>query len=87
MPRSDAAQLNIRSRYARDRVSELARASGMTATQIVEEALRAYTPPSSAPLPDGLVRRGRLLVLRRDGPTITHEQAEEAIEASRIERE
>lgn len=87
MPRADAAQLNIRSRYARERVGQLARQSGMTATQIVEEALRAYTPPPHDPPPPGLVRRGPLLVLRATGRTVTHQETEEALAASRAERE
>lgn len=87
MPRADSTQLNIRSRYARERVGQLARLSGMTATQVVEEALRAYTPPLADPVSPGLVRRGPLLVLRATGRTVTHRESEEALAASREERE
>lgn len=60
-----AAQLNIRSNAARRRVSELVRATGKTATQVVEEALLAYRPPPplERPLaPAGLEWRGNFLV-------------------------
>lgn len=36
MARVDRTQLNIRSAYARERTRELAKLTGMTATQIVE---------------------------------------------------
>lgn len=89
MPRADSAQINIRSRYARERVGQLARQSGMTATQIIEEALRAYTPPSDAPPPAGLIRRGPLLILGapKGAKTVTLKDAEDALAASRAERE
>lgn len=86
MARADTAQLNIRSRFARDRATELARASGMTTTQVIEEALRAYAPPPPDKPPRGLVRKGRLLVLT-GGPTVTIEDVDAAIEAARTERE
>lgn len=82
MARTDSAQLNIRSRFARDRATQIARATGMTTTQVVEEALRGYVAPAE-PSPAGrLVRKGRLLVLPSDRP-VSHEEAEAAIEASR----
>jgi hypothetical protein len=68
MPRQDNAQLNIRSAFARARVAELVAATGMTATQVVEEALRGYAPPvepeaeARPPAPPGMVWRGKLLV-------------------------
>lgn len=62
----------------------LARATGMTTTQVVEEALRAYTPPVAAP-PGKLVRRGALLI-RPGGKAVTLEAANAALEASRDER-
>lgn len=79
-----APQLNIRSPYARERASAIARATGMTATQVVEEALRAYTPPVASPI-GALVRRGKLLVRPGGGP-VTLEATNAAIEASRTER-
>ena len=78
------AQLNVRSPYARERATMLARATGMTATQVVEEALRAYTPPLAEP-PGQLVRRGPLLV-RPGGKKVTLEAANAALDASRDER-
>lgn len=86
MTRSSAAQLNIRSDFARQRVHQIARDTGMTATEIVEEALRAYTPPiADEDLPEGLVRRGRLLVLTGGPPTTIHDILQ-AIEDQRQER-
>lgn len=79
-----ATQLNVRSRYARERAAMLARTTGMTTTQVVEEALRAYTPPVAAP-PGKLERRGALLV-RPGGGKVTLDAANAALEASRGER-
>lgn len=79
-----ASQLNIRSAYARDRTAALARATGMTATQVVEEALRAYTPPLAAP-PAGLVRSGGLLV-RPGGDVVSLAAANAALDAAREDR-
>lgn len=87
MARTEASQLSIRSRFARDRAALLARQTGMTATQVVEEALRAYTPPPVDTPPGRLERRGRLLVRPAAGTRVTLEQANEALEASRQERE
>ena len=83
MSRARAAQLNIRSDFVRDRVRTIAAASGKTATQVIEDAVRAYVPPEEEPLPPGLVRRGWMLVWEGDGSVITHEQAEDAILAAR----
>ena len=63
----------------------MAKATGMTTTQIVEEALRAYTPPLVEPV-GRLVRNGRLLVMPSQGREITLEETNAAIEASRNER-
>ena len=78
------AQLNVRSPYARERAAKLARATGMTTTQVVEEALRAYTPPVAEPT-GKLVRRGNLLV-RPGGKVISLEAANAALDASRASR-
>ncbi len=94
MDMTDDAQLNIRSRFARDRVTALARQTGMTATRIVEEALRAYAPPvederpTEEPLPGRLVRRGRFLVMaaREGAPTVTIADLNAAIQEIRNER-
>jgi hypothetical protein len=79
-----ATQLNVRSRYARERAAMLVRTTGMTTTQIVEEALRAYTPPVATP-PGKLVRRGPLLV-RPGGGKVTLDSANAALDASRSDR-
>lgn len=91
MPRSDSTQLNVRSRSARARARELAERTGMTTTRIVEEALKAFDPalraPVRKPAPHGLVWKGPILVKPATGRTITMQETEAAIEASRIERE
>lgn len=89
MARRDNAQLNIRSAFARARVAEIAAATGMTATQVIEDALRGYVPPAARqadePVPEGMIRKGRLLVLapRPGQKTITHKQVNRAINAQR----
>lgn len=84
MTRTDSVQFNIRSKFARDRATQIARETGMTTTQVIEDAMRGYVPPAE-PQPVGrLVRKGRLLVMPPSGSTtISHEEAEAAIEASR----
>lgn len=44
MSRRSTAGLSIRSDYAQARAEELARRTGLTTTEIVEAALRAYEP-------------------------------------------
>jgi hypothetical protein len=41
MSRRDNAQLNIRSTFAPARAHEIARRTGMTANEVIEDALRA----------------------------------------------
>jgi hypothetical protein len=83
MPRADNAQLNIRSAYARNRVREIARGTGMTATEVIEDALRGYVP-QAAPTPvEGLVRRGPVLVKPAQGQHVTQAQADQALQAVR----
>lgn len=82
MPRTDSAQLNIRSKFARDRATQIARATGMTATQVVEEALRGYVPCVDTEPGEGLVRVGRMLVLTGGGG-YSLEEAEADLEAAR----
>ena len=83
MSRADHTQFNVRSAYARARAHELAKLTGMTATQIVEEALRGYVPPGAAAAVGGLVRRGPLLVKRAVGGSISQAEADAALEAVR----
>jgi hypothetical protein len=84
MPRPDPVQLNIRSAFARNRAADIAKQTGMTVTQVVEDALRAYVPPGQ-PIDKGrLVRRGPLLVLPAEGAgVVTFAAAEAALEAAR----
>jgi hypothetical protein len=81
MEQRHASQLNIRSGTARATAHELARRTGMTVTQVVEEALRAYSPPAAAP--PGLAQRGALLVLPARGARVTLAMANAALDASR----
>lgn len=83
MPRSQQTQLNIRSAFAKTRTQELARITGMTAVQIVEDALRAYVPPSEPREVGALVRRGRILVIPARGGAVTLQKANAALEAGR----
>lgn len=83
MPRADNAQLNIRSAYARNRAREIARRTGMTTTEIVEDALRGYVPPVASEPVDGLVRHGRILVKPAQGRHVTQDEADQALDAVR----
>ncbi len=59
----------------------------MTATQIVEDALRGYVPPATPDPVGSLVRRGPILVLvATDRRRVTLAEANEALDAIR-ERE
>ena len=88
-----AAQLNIRSDKARQRVNDLVYETGKTATQLVEEAVLAYhptpvvTPPMAPPpheVPEGLEWNGRYLVIKSlGGPKITLEETNNIIEEGR----
>lgn len=84
--RAQSVQLNIRSRFAKERATTIARSTGMTTTQVVEEALRAYVPPADDHLPPGLVRRGRLLVGLAPGRKLTLEEVDATFDAVREER-
>lgn len=83
MSRADAVQFNVRSAFARTRARELAKQTGMTATQIVEDALRGYVPPGVTAVPGGLVRRGPLLIIPAEGKTISFAEAEAELAAVR----
>lgn len=87
MARAEPTQFNIRSRFARERASQLARRTGMTTTQVVEEALRAYHPPAEASGYGSLIRKGPLLVKPASGRTISLAEANAALEAARTERD
>ncbi len=83
MPRADNAQLNIRSVYARNRAREIARRTGMTTTEIIEDALRSYVPPADSEPVHGLVRRGPVLVKPAQERQVTQDEADQALEAVR----
>jgi hypothetical protein len=84
MPRHDNAQLNIRSAFARARAHEIARRTGMTATEVIEDVLRGYVP-AAEPKPVGaLVRRGPLFVLPASGRRrVSLTEANEALDTTR----
>jgi hypothetical protein len=89
-----APQLNIRSAFAREKATAIARRTGMTTTEVVEAALRAYEPPAGAvrdedlpPPPPGMVRKGWLLVMKSRGSRkITLEETLAGIDADREAR-
>jgi hypothetical protein len=83
MARTDHVQFNVRSAFARARAQELAKLTGKTATQIVEDALRGYVPPGTAGKVGRLVQRGPILVKPADGKRISAEEAEAALNAAR----
>jgi hypothetical protein len=83
MARADHVQFNVRSAFARARAHELARLTGMTATQVVEDALRGYVPPAASAPTNGLVKRGRILVKPAKGKAIRSKDADAALNAVR----
>lgn len=84
MARQENAQLNIRSAFARARVHEIARRTGMTATEIVEDALRGYVAVAPAVRVGALVRRGPVLVRpASDDRRVSLKEANAALDAAR----
>jgi hypothetical protein len=83
MSRSDHIQFNVRSAFARSRAHELAKLTGMTITQVVEDALRGYIPPGTAQTVGQLVQRGPILVRPANGARISHVEAEAALRGTR----
>lgn len=83
MSRTNTAQFNVRSSFARQRAHELAKQTGMTATQIVEDALRGYVPPGVERAVGRLVRRGPILVRAAEAAEIAFADAEAALTAAR----
>jgi hypothetical protein len=83
MSRANPVQFNVRSAFARERAQELARLTGMTATQVVEDALRRYVPPGVPTGVGQLVRRGPLLVRRCNGAPVSLEAANAALDQAR----
>jgi hypothetical protein len=83
MSRTNQVQFNVRSAFARQRAHELAKLTGMTATQVVEDALRGYVPPGVEHRTGRLVRRGPILVKPADGARVSFAEAEAALNAVR----
>ncbi len=84
MPRARQVQLNVRSEFARARARELARLTGMTTTQVVEDALRSYVPPGGGDEAScALLRRGRVLVIPANGKVLSLAEADAALDAVR----
>ncbi len=83
MSRTNHVQFNVRSAFARQRAHELAKLTGMTATQVVEDALRGYVPPGAEHTAGRLVRRGPILVRPTDGAKVPFAAAEAALNAVR----
>jgi hypothetical protein len=83
MARTNPVQFNVRSAFARQRAHELAQQTGMTATQVVEDALRGYVPPGAEQTVGRLVRRGPIFVRPSDGATVAFAEAEAALNAAR----
>jgi hypothetical protein len=83
MSRADPVQFNVRSAFVRKRAHELAKLTGLTATQVMEDALRGYVP-SGVPTPvEGLVRRGAILVKPAGVVKVSAAEADAALEAVR----
>lgn len=83
MRRVDNVQLNVRSAFARERVHALTKLTGMTASEVVEDALRGYVPPGVPSNTGKLIRRGALLIRPSNGKKIRLEEANEALEVNR----
>ena len=83
MGRAENIQLNVRSAFARDRVHALTKLTGMTASEVIEDALRGYVPPGIPANTGKLVRRGALLVRPPSGKPVSLESANEALDRSR----
>lgn len=67
-------QISIRSQFARKRASSLAKATGMTITKVIEDALRAYQPAARRVHPGGLIEKGGILVKPKGAAEITQIQ-------------
>jgi hypothetical protein len=84
MPIARQGQLNVRSEFARTRARELAKLTGMTTTQVVEDALRGYIPPGGYDEgASSLIRAGRVLVIPANGGSLSLDQANAALETVR----
>lgn len=82
-PKKQSDQLNVRSRFARVRAAQIAMTTGMSITQVIEDALRAYQPAVRRAGRPGLIQEGRLLVLSKGGRKISHDQVEAELDEIR----
>lgn len=55
----------------------------MTATEVVEDALRGYVPPAATSARGKLIWRGPVLVRRASGAKVTLKDANAALDAAR----
>ena len=83
MSRTDHVQFNVRSAFSRSRARDLAKLTGMTVAQVVEDALRAYVPPGTAIKAGRLARRGLILVLPANGTGVSLVEADAALNGVR----
>ncbi len=83
MSRDEQKQPKIGSAFARKRARETAKQTGMTATEVIEDAFRGYVPAVAAAPVGRLVRRGAVPVRPADGRTITLREADAALEVVR----
>lgn len=78
-----AKQLNVRSQFARARASQLARETGMSVTEVVEDALRAYQPARQVVRPSGLIEKAGLLIKPKGSFEVTQLQVDAELEKIR----
>jgi len=74
------SQLSVRSDFARKRASSIAKATGMTITKVIEDALRAYQPATRHVKPGKLVERSGILVKPKGSAQITQRQINTELE-------
>ena len=73
-------QLSVRSRFARVRASSLAKMTGMSITQVVEDALRAYQPAGTQRRHGDLIEKSGILVIPKETKTVTQAQVDGELE-------
>lgn len=84
MAQARQSQVNIRSDFAAERIRTLSERTGMTVTEVVEEAVRGYTPPGAGEAPEGMEWAGPFLVFKTEGrPPISVDTLLAAIDEAR----
>jgi hypothetical protein len=86
MPRANNTQLTIHSAFALAKAREIAEATGMSVTEVLEDALRSYMPSASRAVAARLVRRGPVWVVQVGGASVGLDDANFALEAERETR-